>query len=243
MALGDRDDMAGRLYAGLPNGWFPPLSAAPVLNAVLAGAGQAQADAYATYIGVKSQSRIATASGAFLDMVAYDFFGSSLVRAVGQPDASFRTQIISQLFIPRATRSAMDNALYRLTGNHPTIIEGQNPSDLGGYNTGYLAYNQAGAYGSGVAYSAFITIRRPTPVSGSPEGASGYGNPQGAYTVSSSLLCYSNPGYMSISNAAIYAAANAVRPAGTIVWMNIVSPSTTTALILIDLDDGILRPL
>ena len=76
---GDQADMAARLRAALPGRWFG--DAAPVLDGVLAGIGAIWAAVHTQLQAAISQTRIATATGPFLDMIALDFFGRRLRQA------------------------------------------------------------------------------------------------------------------------------------------------------------------
>lgn len=74
--------------------------------------------------------RLATMSGAFLDMAADDYFGeSSLVRQASETDAVYRKRISASLFAERNTRQAVTNAIVAATGVQPVIIETLNASD------------------------------------------------------------------------------------------------------------------
>ena len=79
--LGTTSDMAVRLRATLPTGWFPTsppapaATATPVLDGLLSGLGSAWSFCFGLLGTVAQQTRVATASGSFLDMMAADFFG------------------------------------------------------------------------------------------------------------------------------------------------------------------------
>src|SRR5664280_624176 len=119
--VGDLADMVTRLRAVLPARWFP--DAAPVLDAMLSGVAAVWSAAYAQLQYVRAQSRIATASGSFLDMVATDFFGTLLRRQVGQDDNGLRRAIDLEMLCERATRPALQGMLDDLTGRAPVIFE------------------------------------------------------------------------------------------------------------------------
>src|SRR5258708_34314097 len=101
---GDQLDMLARLRTVLPTRWFP--DQAPVLDALLSGLAAAWTWAYDQLHYVKAQTRIATASDIWLDIIALDFFGRHLVRRSGQSDAAFRARIQRELFRERGTRGA-----------------------------------------------------------------------------------------------------------------------------------------
>ena len=72
--------MSARLRSVLPTGWFPqspppPLpSATPVLDGLLSGLGAAWSFCFDLLGETALQSRIGTATGGFLDLIAIDFF-------------------------------------------------------------------------------------------------------------------------------------------------------------------------
>jgi hypothetical protein len=188
MATGDQADLLGRLKALLPQNWFG--GAPTLLTATLQGYAAAGAFVYSLYAYAKLQTRITTATDGWLDMIAADYFGSGLIRPFGQSDAIYRARILGNLLRPRATHDAMVRALTNLTGRAPRVIELGRPLDTGAY--GYLfGYGAAGAYGSRwvSAYQAFVTAYRPLA-------GSGY----------------------SATDAEIYAAIEAVKPAATVIW-------------------------
>jgi hypothetical protein len=220
MATGDQQDITARLQALMPPGWFAP-GEVPLRDALLTGIANALAFIFSLFAYLKLQTRIATATDGFLDLIAFDFFGEELERGPNQSDTSFRANIKAELLPLRNTRQAIINAVTLITGNAPIMFEPQRPADTGAYNEGVLAYNAAGGYGSrNYPYQSFVTAFRP-PGTGVPNIA-GYGVSTGAYTVPSQLE-YSTPAFATgVTDADIFAAANSVRMAGTIIWMRIV---------------------
>jgi hypothetical protein len=186
-ASGDKVDILGRLRALLPP-WFT--RDAELVSGTLQGYANAAAFVFGLYVYAKLQTRVRTATDGWLDMIAADFFGSSLSRKAGQGDDSFRVAILNNLLRERAPHAAMTKALKDLTGRTPRVIELQRPLDTGAY--GYLfGYGQAGAYGTAgtYPYQAFVTAYRPLAGSG----------------------------YIA-TDADIYAAVEAVKPAVTLIW-------------------------
>ncbi len=145
MAVGDQSDVLARLKAVLPP-WFS--SPTPVLDAVLSGYAWAGSFVYGLYAYAKQQTRMKTATDGWLDMFAGDFFGSSLIRAAGQTDASFRARIIANLFRERATRNAIIRVLQDLTGRTPIVFEAERPADTGAWNNPAIL-----CYGRGIPTS------------------------------------------------------------------------------------------
>lgn len=224
MATGDSNDVFARLKAALPQRWFGSTSdSMPVVDSVLAAATTALSFIYSLYAYAVLQTRIKTATDSWLDLIAADFFGTSIQRKANQSDASFRATIIANMFRERATRNAIIKVLQDLTGRTPKIIEPKRPADTGVYGGPLIGYGVAGAYGSlQMPYQAFVQAFRPLG-SGIPSVA-GYGISTGAYSTASqaewaSLSMIQN----AVTDADIYAAIDSVRPAATIVWTNISS--------------------
>ena len=116
-----------------------------------------------------------------LDAIANDFFGDNLTRRPDETDNNFRNRILANVMKPKATRQAMLNALIALVTPAfeqagiplvpPQIYEGWYPFDNGGYNDfqalafgtpgGNPPPNGVGAYGTGDAYVASITVFLP----------------------------------------------------------------------------------
>lgn len=197
MATGDQNDVLGRLRTLLPR-WFS--DTATLLTATLQGYAWAAAFIYSLYVYARQQTRIATATDGWLDMIAGDFFGSALPRKAGQSDASYRTAIQINIFRERGTRAGLVKVIQDITGIKPVIWEPRRALDTGAYGIGY-GYGAAGAYSTAAAmpYTALVTVFRPTLASG-----------------------------LSVTDSDIYAAVESVRPAGTVLWVCILSPLDTT---------------
>lgn len=167
MTVGDQTDIYNRLIAQLPN-WFG--TSHPILDAVLqAYIGYSNNTSRITtmffhynfqYLYSKLQMRIQTATDINLDLISQDYLGNTLPRRTNETDDSYRKRILSNVVRPRATRSAMDSALFALTGFHPVIIEPWSGVDHGYYNQpATLAYNIYGGYGSdSYPYQAWIYV-------------------------------------------------------------------------------------
>lgn len=220
MATGDQQDIYRRLTGYLPR-WFG--DAPPLIDALMQGFAYGLAFVYSLITFAKLQTRIKTATGGWLDMIAADFFGASVFRATNETDTSFLNRIIVNMFRERATRAAVTKVLLDLTGRAPIIVEPKRPLDTGGYRSGYIGYGVAGAYGSLVhQYQAFVTAYRPIGtgipyVAGYASSPSGYRTPSRGEYASVSMV------QTSVSDADIYAAVASVIPVGTIVWMRISS--------------------
>jgi hypothetical protein len=180
---------------------------------------------------LRLQTRIATATDGFLDLIAFDFFGTKLPRRPNQTDASYRSNIQANLFPQRNTRAAIIGVLTKITGRVPQVFEPTRPADTGAYNNGSLAYGVAGGYGSlAYPYQSFVTAFRPHGT-GIPNIA-GYGTPTGAYNTPSQAEYATAAFTAGINDADIYAAIEGVRTGATIVWTRISSwlaPGASTA--------------
>jgi hypothetical protein len=168
------------MKAVLPIRWFA--DSTPVLDGVLSGLASAWSWIYSLLLYVQTQTRIATATDVWLDIIASDFFGSRLQRRSGQSDDAFRLLIQGGLLAEHGTRQAIISAVRDLTGRPPAIFEPMRTSDTGGYTFGGVGYCVAGGWGSmALPFQCFVTAYRPT---GSGIAlVSGWGCPIGAYGI------------------------------------------------------------
>lgn len=223
MSTGDQQNVAWRLSQLLPPSWFPD----PATNkwGFLQGFAAVAAWCYGLISFAKLQTRISTATGFFLDLMAYDFFGRNYGRGIGMSDALFAIGIKHELLRVRATRAGLTQALIDLTGRAPLIFEPTRPLDTGGY--GYACgYSVAGAYGSMLMpYQALVTAFRPA-TSGIPA-VPGYGVTSTA--VGFNLGGYSLSGEYAdlsqivgpVTDAQIYARIDSVKSIATIPWTHL----------------------
>lgn len=172
MAIGDTANIITRLRAVLPP-WFPTV--APILNGVLTGFATNASWIYSLYSFAKLQTRIHTAFGAFLDLIAWDYLGPSFNRRTGESDTSFQGRIVAFLLLPKNTVVGITNMLFALTGRTPAIIE---PAiGTGGWDqTSVLAFDVAGCWsGSSLMITAFRPPGQGVPsVDGFDGGAGGF---------------------------------------------------------------------
>ena len=223
--IGDQEDMSGRLRAVLPTQWFP--DSTPVLDAVLSGFASGWSWIYGILRYVQSQTRIATASDVWLDVIAVDFFGDRLARRANQDDGVLRGRITRELFRERGTRTAVLKVLEDLTGRAPIIFEPSRPPDTGGYmlKAGVvcgLAYGMVGGWGSlALPFQCFITVFRPSGagisiVSGWNAPGAGYGKGPIEY---GNLMMIDGQ----VTDDTVYATVASVLPIATIGWTSIVN--------------------
>jgi hypothetical protein len=218
---GDQPDILARIKSTMPR-WFADVT--PYLDALLSGLAKAWANNYTLYAYAKLQTRIKTASDGWLDLIAGDFFGSRIYRKANQTDASFRANIIANLFRERATRAGLIRVLTDLTGRVPVIIEPQQPADCGGYGIPTTGYGVAGYYGSQLLPSqCFVIAYRP--LSAGIPNIAGYGNSPAAYGVASQGGEYASLSMLQgqVLDSDIYAAIDSVRPVASVIWTTIKS--------------------
>ena len=212
--IGDTNDMSQRLRAILPAGWFG--DSAPVMGAVLQGVGAGFATCWTLLQSVIDQTRILSATGQFLDMIANDYFGKSLFRFPSELDGAFKVRLTAEMLRPRATRLALNQALRVLTGRAPVIFEPARTTDTGGYSLGGVGYGAGGGWGNlTLPFQFFVTAYRPGG-GGIPE-LGGYS--AGGVPVYGSL----NMEAQQIADIIIQAAIPPLLPAGTVAWMRILN--------------------
>ncbi len=173
------------MFSVLPLRWFGALESAPTLRGILSGIGTAWAYIFALITYARKQARIATATGAFLDMIAVDFYASTLRRRNQEDDVSFRARLTAGLLAERATRAGVISAVTSLTGSQVEVFEPGRPADTGGYASlqepadgGGRGYNFSGlAYGSLLLpFQCLIKVRRQAETADLLQVA-GYGHP------------------------------------------------------------------
>jgi hypothetical protein len=230
---GDQGDMLSRLKGVLPTGWFPvtttgEASQSPILDGVLSGAAWVFAWAYALLQYVIQQSRIATATGVWLDIISQDFFGSGLARRTSEADGIYRTRILNELFREKGTRASVIATLTDITGVAPVVFEPAYTHDTGGWDTGGLAYDTAGAWGeTDLPFQFFVTAYRPGS-SGIPN-SDGWDGSIGGWDVGAIQWTDASMNAGPVPDLAIYSAVANVVPAGTIAWMRIENGDTGSA--------------
>lgn len=219
--IGDVADLFSRLKRVLPQSWFGPVGETPVVDALLQAPATALSGVHGIYAFAKLQTRISTATGGWLDLIALDFFGGALRRRTGQTDASFRAAILAELLRPKVIRQALSDVLLALTGTRPRIFEPRRASDTGGYDVGGCGYDIAGGYGcEEMPAQLLVEVLRPR-VSGIPN-VSGYDLPYGALDTASPIEWAPDGEPLSAIDADVYAAIERVRPVGVTVWVRIV---------------------
>lgn len=233
MATGDTDDILSRLLSQIPPGWFPR-GATPVLNALLAAASYAGSFVYGMIQFTRAQARIATATGGWLDLIAFDYFRYSFVRPPGWTDDQMRAQIAFRVLNPNGTRPGLVAGVENLTGRTPIIVEPWNTGDTGAWSDGSfgdfagdIAWDEAGAWGElDLPNQLFIHVFRPS--------GGGIANAQGWGDVTDTSVAggwdsgdiewadiTNIPGQ--VSDDLIYQTVHSLMPAGTVAWTAISS--------------------
>lgn len=225
MATGDQNDIVNRLLATLPP-WFPNLSNAPVLNAILQATGDSFSSVYGYLQFVQQQERIKTATGGWLDLAAWDYFGGNFVRRQGESDTSFQARILKELLRPRQTRAAIIQMLTDLTGQAPIVREPWSTFDYGSYDTGQMGYDVGLAYGD-LQYPYQIFIDAYTPGQGIPL-ISGFDDTYGGYDTGSLAYVDLSQVAGAVTNAEIYQRITQTVAAGVTAWTNITVAGSNT---------------
>lgn len=175
---------------------------------------------------MKAQTRIATATDVWLDIIAQDFFGDRLIRRTGQDDAVFRNRIRRELFRERGTRGAIVAALQDLTGRVPIVFEPARSTDTGGYASwsgsggGGVGYGGGGGWGSlTLPFQCFITAFRP--IGSGIATVAGWGWPAGGYGLGAIEYASLDMMQGQVTDQDIYAAVADVLPVAAIGWTRI----------------------
>jgi hypothetical protein len=221
---GDQNDMRTRLLAALPNGWFA--DEAPILSGLLGGLGNAWSWIYGLLAYVRQQTRIATATDGWLDLIARDYGGPAWARQPGETDAAFGARIRRNLQAVAGTRGALIVALTNLTGRTPAVFEPAYPPDTGGLGASGLGWNTAGGWGNlSLPYQCFVTAYRPA--GGGIANSGGWGSMTASATPNLALggwgtgaLQYGNVSLIQgrITDAQILGTIATCMPAAAIAW-------------------------
>lgn len=210
--IGDTDDMASRLLAALPP-WFGGTDEHPVLDALLQGVGWLLSFLFGRYLFAKLQTRLATATGGWIDLAAYDFFGTNLPRLNGEDDTKYSRRVRLEVFRDRNTRNAIDRAVYDLLGVHPRLLEPWNPLDTNGLGCPQFALGRSGRLGS-ITAPYMMQIEFPYPQNYGIPARPGLGDPQGGLGNVFSLADQSDMVGVGASIEDVFAALERVRMAG-----------------------------
>ncbi len=220
MTIGSQSDFASRLLAVLPARWFG--SAPPVLTGVLNGLGNAWAAIYSQIQYTILQTRIATATGSWLDGISQDYNGGTLPRLLNEPDAAFSARIRANFFTAQGTRAGVIADLVALTGRKPVIIEPANTGDCGGWDEGVFAYDTAGCWGeTDLPFQFFIKAYRK--LGGGIASVDGWDGSYGGWDAGAIEWTDSTLLIGQVTDANIYATIAAACPASVTAWAQLSS--------------------
>ena len=227
--IGDAVDILSRVKRLIPRRWFAWV--APYRDAVLGGLAASSSWCYGLIGYARAQSRISTAYGIWLDIIAYDYLGLFLTRN-GAADDAFRTIIRATILQERVTRNGMVAAVTVISGAAPWVFEPWNTFDTGAYSGSRASGSpQYGSMGYGVGHGGYGNMNLPGQVfmnviRGYPGGipnVDGYANPVGGWGAGS--IEYTGAlGLTGITNDMIYRLISMTKPTGTTCWVSIGGP-------------------
>jgi hypothetical protein len=212
MAIGDISDIFARLKKQIPSSWF---NASPNFDATLQGPAWALSSIYAQITYATLQTRIATATDGYLDLISNDFFGTDLPRLPNEQDGPFRARILANLFVKGPTRANMSAVLALVTGRTPDIFEPSNTTDSGGWDSAFYWDTGVGKWGAPMPYQSFVTAYRPIT------SAQSLGELDSWRWSFDSYGAWSDAPVTAVTDAAIIAAVESTRMTGTVVWLRI----------------------
>jgi hypothetical protein len=216
-------DIFQRIKRTLPGRWFGENT--PILDAVLLSLSTGWVGLFSLLNYAAAQTRISTASGDWLDLIAADYFRYRIRRRLRESDASYRIRIHDELIRDRCTRASIYDLLLELTGRAPYIFEPTNPGDTGSYGSlmspgiGTAGYTTSGGWGSlNLPFQVFVRAFQPITagvaiVNGWCGTIGAFGSGQSAYFD----LTASSP---TASRLELYQSVCRTAPTGTIVWIS-----------------------
>jgi hypothetical protein len=225
--LGDQTDFLNRIQGLLPQGWFPVTgetdtsSASPILDALLSGAAAQFSALWTQQQYVRAQTRISTATGIQLDIIALDYLGPAFVRRDTDTDATFRARILAQLLAPRGTRESITLAIQNLCGTTPLIIEPGYAQDTGGWDTAGLAWDTAGCWGStNMPFEVLVTVYY-SPAIGIPD-LGGFDSGGGGWDAGALAWVDDSMVAETVTPDDVYATVASCMPIASVAWVQIV---------------------
>ena len=227
--IGSSANILSRVRSLIPRRWFK--WGAPIRDAILGGLSDSAAWNYVLIGYARAQTRLASAYGVWLDILAYDFLGRTLVRN-GTADNTFRAVIKATILQERVTRAGMINAVTTLTGKTPWVFEPWNTYDTGAYSGKNGKY---GSMGYGVGRGGYGNMKLPCQTfmkvtrsagSGIP-GVAGYGSDIAGYGQGAIEYAGPNTELSGVTDAMIYQLINMTKPTGTTCWVAFQGPIAT----------------
>ena len=167
MAVGDYQYYFDRLYGKLPVGWFPAdPTDAPMISSIIGAVAVVAANTYAQLSYTNAQTRLLTATGIYLDMIANEYLGYfNFPRRQNEDDDTYRLRILNEILRPRGTKAAIISALHDLTGYYPTIFHPVD--DAQGWDMDYFDSPTMLLGDYNLPYTSWVEIRLP-PGAGIP---------------------------------------------------------------------------
>ncbi|NPU23923.1 hypothetical protein [Bradyrhizobium denitrificans] len=227
MTTRSSDDIVAKVVSTIPRRWFKWVP--PIRNAVIGGAADGAAWCYGLIGYARAQTRLASAYGIWLDLLARDFVADFLVRG-GANDDTFRARLRATILQERVTRKGMIAAVTALTGNTPVVFEPWHTGDTGAYSGAGAKYGQfgygvgSGGYGNmNLPAQIFMKVKRGAP-SGVPN-VGGWSNKNlaittpGGYGAGSWEYLGPSTRLSGITDAMIYDVINKTKPTGVTVWV------------------------
>ena len=159
----------GYLASKLPKGWFSQTALGTgLIGALLFGWATALFSVMQVAQFVALQIYIQTTSGGFLDLWAYDFFGDSVLRNVGESDVAFRNRVKAYLLAPTVTREAITTLLTNLGFQAPVVRTAFAPGDTAAFSGGFYFGGGGNARFGSMSYPGqiFVEANLPTEAAG-----------------------------------------------------------------------------
>jgi hypothetical protein len=221
-----QQDIFLRIKETLPARWFGEET--PILDSVVNCLSAGWVGLFNLLNYTQMQTRISTAFGEWLDLIARDFFRHRIKRRQRETDASFRSRIFQELLRDRCTRAAVSTLLLDLTGRPPIIFEPTNPQDTGCYGSlgspgaGEAAYCISGGWGNlDLPFQAFVRAFRPETAGIAM--VNGWSGDIGGFGIGLSSYVSLDTNSSQAADAELYQRVSDIIPAVTIVWMSVES--------------------
>jgi hypothetical protein len=218
MATGDQRDIFTRLRGLIPPSWF---NSSPNFDATLQGPAWALSSIYSQITYATLQTRIATATDGYLDLISNDFFGTDLPRLTNEQDGAYRARILANLFVKGPTRGNMSAVLTLVTGRTPDIFEPSRTDDSGGWDGTFYWDTGIGKWGAPMPYQSFVTAYRPLT------NAQSLGELDSWRWMYDAYGAWSDSPVTELTDAAIFAAVESTKMLGTVVWLRIADNPVT----------------
>ncbi len=240
------DDFALRIAELFPNGWAAPEAKSQsggILHTLFGAWGGQLEFVFDQLTYAYNAIYLQTATDPELDLGSKDYLGDFLPRPPGMDDETYAALIRDSIFRPAATRQALSDALYRLTGYRPRMFDPWCPGDTGAWDTvsfwGIDTVDNPGVMATPDSiYQGFI---RSAPMAVPAQG----GNPVLTYDDGAfwDVAGYSFRTIVLPSYNLIFSTLRRLHAYGTIVWVKIVPPDKLNVVPVINIltdPDGVI---